>query len=109
MTPADIHQALAARFGNVGFWDWDLATNATVYSDEWKSQLGYAPEEIKADYREWESRLHPDDRTRAIARIRTYLAGDTRDYEVEFRLRHKDGSYRWIFARGEAIRDAGVA
>jgi PAS domain S-box-containing protein len=103
---ARVRLELAARFGNVGFWDWDLATNATVYSDEWKSQLGYAPDEIKADYREWEARLHPDDRVRAMGRIRSYLTGDTRDYEVEFRLRHKNGSYRWIFARGEAIRDA---
>src|SRR5262245_34214827 len=70
---------LAAKSGNVGFWDWDLATNATVFSDEWKSQLGYLPHEISNNYVEWESRLHPDDRERAIQRVQHYLEGSETD------------------------------
>ncbi len=102
---AQIRLEVAARAGDVGFWDWDLATNAVVFSDEWKRQLGYEPGEIGHSYEDWESRLHPDDQERAVARVREYLDGRSSEYEVEFRLRHKDGSYRWILARGKALRD----
>ncbi|HEY2435934.1 MAG TPA: PAS domain S-box protein, partial [Solirubrobacteraceae bacterium] len=51
--------------------------------------------------------MHPDDRGRLEEAIRRYLAGETSVYEVEFRGRHKDGSYRWTLARGVAVRDAG--
>jgi PAS domain S-box-containing protein len=104
---ARVRVELAARSGDVGFWDWDIATNTVVFSDEWKSQLGYAPHEVSSNYFEWETRLHPDDRSRAIGRVQSYLTGTAREYALEFRLRHKDGSYRWIFSRGEALRDSG--
>jgi PAS domain S-box-containing protein len=100
---------LAARASNVGLWDWNLRTNAVVFSREWKSQLGYEEHEIGADYREWESRLHPDDRAPTLTAIREYLDGRRPEHAVEFRLRHKDGSYRWIYARGEVFNDASGA
>src|SRR5205814_8886973 len=50
--------------------------------------------------------LHPDDRARIEEAVRRYLAGQTTEYEIESRLRHKDGSYRNILARGVAVRDA---
>ena len=53
----------------------------------------------------WERLLHPDDRERALACLQAYLSGQTPTYEGEHRLRHKDGSYRWILSRGVALRD----
>ncbi len=103
---ARVRLELAARAGGVGFWDWDLLSSVSVYSDEWKRQIGHEPDEVGNHYLEWERRLHPDDREHALACVSEYLAGRNREYVVEFRLRHKDGSYRWILARGEAIRDA---
>jgi PAS domain S-box-containing protein len=96
---------LAIRGTDAGIWDWDLKTNAVFYSPRWKSILGYEVGEIRDDFSEWESRLHADDRERAMSTIRAYLDGDTPEYELEHRLRHKDGSYRWIIARGAAVRD----
>jgi PAS domain S-box-containing protein len=98
--------ALAARASNVGLWDWDLLTNRVHFSREWKGQLGYADDEIRADYREWQSRLHPDDLAPTMAALEAYQAGRTAEYTVEFRMRHKDGAWRWIYARGEVLRDA---
>jgi two-component system cell cycle sensor histidine kinase/response regulator CckA len=95
---------LANRATRVGPWDWDLETNEVQFSAEWKRQLGYEPHEIAGRYDEWESRLHPDDRERVLGFVQAYLAGTRPDYEVEFRMRHKDGSYRWIFTRGEILR-----
>jgi PAS domain S-box-containing protein len=68
--------------------------------------LGYGENEIADDFSEWESRLHPDDRDVAKERIEAYLAGDTPEYELEHRLLHRDGTYRWILSRGAAVRDA---
>ena len=97
---------LAVRGTDAGIWDWDLRTDTVFFSDRWKSMLGYAPDEIRHEFSEWSTRLHPDDRQHALATIEAYLAGQTAEYELEHRLRHKDGAYRWILARGAAVRDA---
>jgi PAS domain S-box-containing protein len=96
---------LAVRGTDAGIWDWDLVTNQVYYSAQWKRILGYEEDEIKHDYFEWERRLHPDDRERALATLHDYLEGKTSIYELEHRLQHKDGSYRWILARGAAVRN----
>jgi two-component system cell cycle sensor histidine kinase/response regulator CckA len=96
---------LTIQAANVGLWDWDLRTSTVTYSPEWKRQLGYADNEISNTLSEWRSRLHPDDLNRVLTRGQEYLEDPRRDYEDEFRLRHKDGSYRWILARGSILND----
>jgi PAS domain S-box-containing protein len=96
---------LAVQGTNAGIWDWDLRTNRVYFSPRWKSMLGYGPDEISSDFDEWKSRLHPDDRERALEVVQKYLDGRSKEYELEHRLRHKDGSYRWILSRGAAVFD----
>lgn len=96
---------LAVQGTDSGIFDWDLKTNHVYFSPRWKSMLGHEEDEISDDYFEWEKRLHPDDREHALATIRAYLEGKSPEYELEHRLRHKNGSYRWILARGAAVRD----
>jgi PAS domain S-box-containing protein len=97
---------LAVRGSNTGIWDWDLRTNKTYLSPLWKSMLGHEEHELRGEFSDWEERLHPDDRERSLATVRAYLDGTTPQYELEHRLRHKDGNYRWILARGVSISDA---
>ncbi len=97
---------LAVRGSNDGIWDWDLRTNSVYFSPRWKSMIGYDDGEIAGRFEEWEARLHPDDRATAVAKVQAYLQQQIPTYEVEHRMRHKDGSYRWILARGSALWDA---
>jgi PAS domain S-box-containing protein len=97
---------LAVRGSQDGLWDWDLRTGDVYFSPRWKSILGYEDHEIAHRVEEWEQRLHPDERERVLAANLAHAEGLTPQYEYEYRLRHKDGSYRWILARGFALRDA---
>jgi two-component system, cell cycle sensor histidine kinase and response regulator CckA len=96
----------AVRASNTGLWDWNLTNDKVFYSREWKSQIGYAEDEIGDGHVEWTKRLHPDDKARVEQTVNDYLQGRRPTYEVEFRFRHRDGSWRWIFARGALQPDA---
>jgi len=97
---------LLIKSSNVGLWDWNLVTDDVFFSPEWKSQLGYADDEVPGRYEEWESRLHPEDREQALRAVQDFREGRLQDYDIEFRLRHKEGSWRSILTRADLIRDA---
>ena len=97
--------ALAERGANDGLWDWDLRSNTVYYSPRWKSMLGYAEQEIGTAVKEWTDRVHPADRDLLETRITTHVNGKSAHLECEYRIRHRDGSYRWVLCRGLAVRD----
>ena len=97
---------LAVHSANIGPWDWDMKTNEVIFSPEWKGQIGYRDEELSNRFEEWQSRVHPDDLESALQKLQAYLANPQGAHEVEFRFRHKDGSYRWIHSQGDVLRDA---
>jgi PAS domain S-box-containing protein len=88
----------ALQDARIGLWVWDMQSNKVYFSPEWKRQLGYQDHELRSRFGEFEERLHPQDRNSILATLKAYVEGRRPDYEVEFRLRHKDGTYRWIFS-----------
>ncbi len=86
-----------------GLWDWDIQSNRVFYSKKWKAQLGYTDDEISDSLDEWESRIHPDDKAATFAAVESHFSGRTSSYQVEHRLRCKDGSYKWILTRGLVV------
>ncbi|MCB9882991.1 MAG: PAS domain-containing protein [Planctomycetes bacterium] len=87
-----------------GFWDWDLATGHVTFSDRWATMLGYAPGEIQPVAAAWEDLMHPADRPHVWDALNAHLNGRTKAYEMEHRLRMRNGAYKWILARGVVVR-----
>ncbi len=98
---------LALESSGEGVWDWNVLTGEQTHSHRWKEMLGYAADEIGNGYHEFASRLHPDDLAPVQAAAAAYLAGRAPGYAVDLRLRCKDGSWKWVLARGMVVsRDA---
>ncbi len=101
---------LALAGADLGLWDWHVPGGKVVFNPRWFTMLGYAPGELAADFETWRALLHPDDSEPAQSAIAAHLKGTTPAYEIEHRLRHKDGRWLWILARGKVVqRDAGSA
>lgn len=96
---------LALKGANDGIWDWNLVSDEVVFSCRWKSMLGYAEHELANQVDTWRSLVHPEDLPLAEERVRLYITGRSDRYESEFRMRHKDGAYRNILARGYLVLD----
>jgi len=86
-----------------GVWDWNVQTNEVFFSKQWKTMLGYGENEIEPRMDEWTSRVHPDDFAHVIDEVQRHLCGQVPDYQVEHRVRAKNGTYRWILARGRIV------
>jgi PAS domain S-box-containing protein len=94
---------LAIRGSNDGVWDWNVQSGAIYFSPRWKEMLGFGDDELPNLLDEWLGRIHPDDLPGVTAALQAHLSRAERQYLAEFRMRAKDGSWRWILARGEAI------
>ena len=98
--------ALAVAGANDGLWDWKVPEDQVYYSPRWKAMLGYDDAELPNHFEEWRTRMHPDDLAGALAAIDAHLRGAVDHLDIEFRMRHKDGTWRWILARAACVRDA---
>jgi PAS domain S-box-containing protein len=94
---------LALEGAAIGVWDWNADSSEAYYSPLWKSIIGYERDEIASTLEEWEKRVHPADLEATQESMRRHIVGDSDDYSNEHRLRHKDGSYRWILTRGRVV------
>lgn len=86
-----------------GLWDWNVSSGKVFFSHQWKSALGFADDEIRDGLDEWSKRVHPEDFPQAIEDVQAHFQGKTGVYVNEHRMRCKDGSWKWILARGLVV------
>ncbi len=94
---------LAAQGANDGLWDWDLERNEIYLSPRWKEMLGFGESELSTSPHEWFERVHPEDLPKLQEALGHHPAGSGSHFECEHRMRHRDGSYRWMLSRGIAL------
>ncbi|MGQ9547897.1 MAG: EAL domain-containing protein [Roseiflexus sp.] len=97
--------ALAAQGANDGLWDWDLVSGKIYFTPRWKAMLGYDDDDIGTSPDEWFHRLHPDDHERVEWRLLAHTHRLITSFELEYRILHRDGNYRWMLCRGMAVWD----
>jgi len=101
---------VAVRGSNVGIWEIDMPDgvyrNGSVHCLNVWEQLGYDGAQSPTDHAAWRAHWHPDDEVGVERAVQAYLQGETKEFQTEYRVRHRDGSYRWVLSRGVAVRDA---
>jgi diguanylate cyclase (GGDEF)-like protein/PAS domain S-box-containing protein len=96
---------LAVRSTRSGVFDNNYGKDTYWWSPEFVEMLGYESVDAGNAAELMETILHPDDREAVLGQQDRYLAGDVGDYLALYRLRHRDGTWIWVEARGQAIRD----
>lgn len=97
---------LAIEALEAAVWDWDLSTDRAYRSAHWYHLLGYSQAEMPSLHTAWIDLVHPEDRGRVTTALEDYLAGTIAKYSIEYRIRCRDGSYKWFHSQGIAGRNA---
>lgn len=97
--------ALAVSGIKAGVWDWDLSSNQIYYAPSWKSLCGYQEEDIVNSIHDWLDKVHPQDLGIVKFAISTCLAEKDGNFECEYRILNKDGSYHWMHNQATVLRD----
>lgn len=96
----------ALEGSNQGIWEWNIKTGDVFFSPSWKLMLGFDESETINSIDEWKARIHPDDREQLARDLQTHFNSAEPVYENCYRLRAKDGAYRWIQGRGKIVARA---
>lgn len=104
LTESEYRWRFALEGAGDGVWDWNLAENTVFYSKRWKEMLGFAEDQISDSQDEWEQRIHPHDKSKTLATVQAYLDGKSAAYTCEYRLRCRDGAWKWVLGRGIVVR-----
>jgi len=97
--------ALAVQGANDGLWDWDLRSDRIYFSPRYAAMLGWQGNNHPSSATDWFATIHSEDLPVVQEAITAHLDGGTPHFTIEYRSRHRDGSYRWIQARALAVRD----
>ncbi len=104
INPSDVGRlALAVGSAGLAWWDQDFETGQVIRSDSWSEMLGYEPGEIDSQIQNWKDLLHPDDLGMVEEASKRHEDGETPVFEVEHRMRTKDGDWIWVLNWGKII------
>jgi PAS domain S-box-containing protein len=97
-----VHE-IALEISNVGLWDWDVLNDKVFYSKESKRLIGYDDNEFGDTSKFWDDKVHPDDKENYYRDFNLHLNGSIDVYESEYRIRCKNGSYKWVLDKGKVV------
>lgn len=98
---------MALEAASDGVWDWHIPSGEVYWSDRCWTMLGYAPGELPMSRQQWERMLHPGDRAATLAAVREQMAREEGNFRVEYRIKARNGDWRWVVGRGRTmVRDA---
>lgn len=100
---ADERLANAARFANVGLWDWNIVTGDLYLSDKIAPLFGYKEGELETSYDNFLKAVHPDDRALVSDAVDNCVKNGA-EYNIEHRVVWPDGSVRWLHESGDVMR-----
>jgi PAS domain S-box-containing protein len=99
----------ALTSAQAGCWDWDVRADRRVWSEESYRLYGLEPSEASVSTDAWIRVVHPEDRARARAFVRSVLTQGAEGYDFEYRILHPTLGVRWIQGRGRvSYDDAGA-
>ncbi|MBW4692173.1 MAG: PAS domain S-box protein [Lyngbya sp. HA4199-MV5] len=96
---------LATRAARIGVWEGNHRTGEFYLDPNFKFLLGYSDIDIPNHFDAWFSIFHPDDRLLVVEAAQGYLKKQTAEFAVEHRVFHRDGSIRWVMARGMLVQN----
>lgn len=96
---------LVARATNDAVWDWNLKTDSLWWNEGFQTLFGYRASDVESSIASWTSRLHPEDADRVLAHRRQVIHSEDNFWSDEYRFRRANGSYAYIFDRGNVIRN----
>ena len=94
---------MALNGANLGLWDWDVTSGETLFDETWLSMLGYQIGDLDLNFSTWETLIHPDDRARVAEKLQDHLEQGSKTYQVDHRLRTKEGDWKWIATHGQVV------
>ncbi len=103
LVDSNVRAELAISGANLGSWDWDMVNDKSFCNDRWFEMLGYIPNEILISMVTFDAMVHEDDKAEFYATIQRHLGGESSELNMEFRLRHKNGSWIWIEDHGKVM------
>lgn len=96
---------LTTSAGKTGVWDWNLITNDIYLAPYLKQMLGYLDDEIKNHMDDWTRYVHPDDKEKISLAADAAVDNPDTDFQIEYRMLHRNGGIVWMLAHGSVIRD----
>jgi len=89
---------------NSGTWDWNIQTGAATFNNRWAEIIGYTLKEFgPTDNNAWVKHVHPDDLPEVVDALQKHIRNEIAYYDVDFRQKHKNGSWVWVNARGKVV------
>ena len=103
LTKNELRLNFAIENSGSGYWEWNIKTNQVMHNESWFRMLGYKPNEFKDDVMNWENLVNEEDFSIVKKEINNHLEGKTENYNITYRLKTRDGKWKWINEKGKIV------